>query len=438
MHFYDNNQNEECRAEIEQTLSACEIPVVLRPEYFLLCNVYHRLGNTARCKRLYNLIERCLMTKEILYANLNITIAFEFAAEDSLETIWSIVSKSSKPYVFLLVILKRYFQCKVSQKGTDALLLPYHRIILQITHDQRLIECLERLSQPKAVMEDKIEVFERLIIYFEGVEGECKEEGERIKEKYTDKLIMTSYWLKNEFYLIIDELERGKYFKDFRFLSFESDPKLFDFGVKAYLMLDKPDKVKGLIRSLEDPRCKQFRFIERWIRTTSFIILFQHMFERSRWQEFREFLLAIVNFIDIHPVAANVNSFVQCLRYTFSQKVDFTQIDSGLQTILFPLYQWKYPLISFFHLESLLKMARLPGYLNRKELKLYMWRMTAFLPYLKHSQLKWFLQEYYQLALRLNSRARYERFILLKCRALMNYSPVFKRSNYSLKQFVLL
>ena len=136
--------------------------------------------------------------------------------------------------------------------------------------------------------------------------------------------------------------------------------------------------------------------------------------------------------MDIHPVNAFINSYTQSIRYSFSQKVDLTLIDSGLQTIIFPKYQWKYPLLSFFHIEALSAMAKISDYLNRKELQLYLWRLTPFLPYLTSAQLKWFLQEYYHLLLKLSPKERCRRAILLKCRSLICYKFSHHQSNYNL------
>lgn len=77
-------------------------------------------------------------------------------------------------------------------------------------------------------------------------------------------------------------------------------------------------------------------------------------------------------------------------------------------------------------------MAKVNDYLNRKELKLYLWRLTPFLPYLTSSQLKWFLQEYYHLLGKLSPKLRCRRAILLKCRALINYKFSHHHFNYSL------
>jgi hypothetical protein len=90
------------------------------------------------------------------------------------------------------------------------------------------------------------------------------------------------------------------------------------------------------------------------------------MLEKRLWAEFSELLLAIADFIDIHPAKLYINSYIKCLRFAFNQKVDIAQIDNGISTILFPKYQWKYPLLSFFHIEALVKMTKIRDYLNRR------------------------------------------------------------------------
>lgn len=67
-----------------------------------------------------------------------------------------------------------------------------------------------------------------------------------------------------------------------------------------------------------------------------------------------------------------------------------------------------------------------------------MWRVTSFLPFLKHAELKWFLQEYYAIALKMKHQEKYRKFILRKCRSLINYFPQFKKNNYFLKHIKLI
>lgn len=68
-----------------------------------------------------------------------------------------------------------------------------------------------------------------------------------------------------------------------------------------------------------------------------------------------------------------------------------------------------------------------------------MWGAASFLPFLRVTEAKWFLQEYYALALSMSSNIRYKRFILLKCRSLMNYVGVVgKNRNYRVKHLKLL
>lgn len=75
--------------------------------------------------------------------------------------------------------------------------------------------------------------------------------------------------------------------------------------------------------------------------------------------------------------------------------------------------------------------------LNKKQLKIYLFKLTAFFPFLKYSEKKWILQEYYHLALKFNEKARYQKYLGLKCRKYINYVPKFKKNSYMITRLIV-
>jgi hypothetical protein len=68
---------------------------------------------------------------------------------------------------------------------------------------------------------------------------------------------------------------------------------------------------------------------------------------------------------------------------------------------------------------------------------MYLFKLTAFFPFLKISEQKWILQEYYHLALKFDEKKRYQKFLGLKSRKYTNYIPKLKKNNYSIRRLLV-
>ena len=117
-----------------------------------------------------------------------------------------------------------------------------------------MVNILNKFNQANCTIGDKIEVYERLIDFFSRKLSECGNDlSQKIKDAYLDKLILEKYWLSGMYDQIIKHLTQKKTIKkEIRFESLEQDPTTFDFTLRAYFMLGRPEKVRSMIKSLEE------------------------------------------------------------------------------------------------------------------------------------------------------------------------------------------